>query len=155
MEIKYSGKIINGKLHIDDSDSMRNEISIMSDGKVEIVIRSKRTLRSLPQNSYYWGVIIPCIQKAIKEIGERLTLNETENWVAEYLCATDGEFVHSFLKEKFIERMQVNESTGEIIELKKISTRKMNKEEFSEYLNKVIQFANETLQIYIPSSQEN
>lgn len=155
MEIKYTGKIINGKLQVDDADMMRNEIALLTDGKVEIIIKSKRKLRSLPQNSYYWGVVIPHIQKAIKEIGENMTLNETEKWIAEYLCATDSEFIHLFLKEKFIERMKVIESTGEIIETKKLSTRLMNKDEFGDYLNRVIQFANETLQIYIPSPNEN
>jgi hypothetical protein len=154
-EIKIDGFIENGLLNIPDKNGLSHMISLMNDMKVEIIIRKKRVLRSLPQNAYYWSVIIPAIQNEIKNLGERLTLKETESWIMDYLLSTDSDFVHSFLKQKFIDKMQVDESTGEVIEIKNPSTKRMNKEEFSDYLNRVIQFANETLQIYIPSPNEN
>lgn len=153
-EIKIDGIIENKKLSISDKKELQHFISSIENGKVEITIRKKRKVRSLPQNNYYWGVVIPSIQKAIHDLGMRMTFNETENWIIEYLTATDSEFVHTFLKHKFIERMKVDESTGEIIEIKKPSTKNLTKDEFGDYLNRVIQFANETLEIYIPSSNE-
>lgn len=153
-EIIYSGWIKDGELIIDHYSHFKNEIQLQKDCTIEIIVRRKVKKRSLNQNAYYWGVVIPAIQKAIKELGERLNLNETENWLIDFLAATDSEFTHTFLKNKFIERLHVDEYTGEIIEVKP-STRKLNKENFSEYLEKVIQFANEVLEIEIPESTNN
>lgn len=153
-EIIRSGIIENGELKIDNREGLFHELQLMKDGAVEIIIRRKIKKRSFNQNAYYWAVVIPAIQKGIHELGERLTLNETENWLIDFIASTDKEFTHTFLKNKFIERLQIDESTGEIIEVKP-STRKLNKEDFSEYLERVIQFANEVLEIEIPESTNN
>jgi hypothetical protein len=153
-EITREAIIENGKLKIHDVHGMHEEISLLNDCEVEVIIRKKIKTRSFKQNAYYWGVVIPSIQKGIKELGERLTLNETENWLIDFLASTDKDFTHTFLKHKFIDNFKVDENTGEIIEVKQ-STRKLNKENFAEYIERIIQFANEVLEIEIPEPTNN
>lgn len=150
----FNGAISNGKLMIDDRERMNDELKLIHDCEVEIIIRPKKRKRSYQQNAYYWAVVIPAIQNGIKQLGTRLTLNETEDWLIDFLLATDKEFTHLFLKERFISPSFIDESTGEIIERKK-SSKQLSKEQFSEYLERVIQFANETLEIEIPESTNN
>lgn len=153
-EITREAIIENGKLKIHDVHGMHEEISLLNDCEVEVIIRKKIKTRSFKQNAFYWGVVIPAIQKGIKELGERLTLNETENWLIDFLASTDKDFTHTFLKQKFIDNFKVDETTGEIIEVKQ-STRKLNKENFAEYIERIIQFANEVLEIEIPEPTNN
>ena len=150
-EINWNGKIVNGILIVDKKDMLEESISAMYDCEVEIVIRKKIKRRSFNQNAYYWAVVIPAVQQGIKLLGQRLTLNETESWLIDFIQSVDKDFAHLFLKQKFIERISVDETTGEIVEQKQ-STRLLNKEDFSEYIEKVIQFANEVLEIEIPES---
>lgn len=134
--------------------SLPPEIFQAIEGKqVSILIQTKQANRSLNQNAYYWGVVIPSIQAAIHDLGERLTLNETEDWLIDFLTSTNKDFVHLFLKNKFIDKIKVDAETGEILTTK-ISTANMTKEEFSLYLDRVIQFANQTLEIYIPEANQ-
>lgn len=150
-ELIYDGWIKDGKLVIQNHSQMMNEIELMQDSSIEIIIRKKVKRRSFQQNAYYWGVVIPTIQSAIREMGERLTLNQTENWIVDFLSAVDKDFTHLFLKQKFIEKFQVDEETGEVIE-NKISTKRLDKDQFSEYLERVIHFANTILEIEIPEA---
>lgn len=150
-EIIHKAKIHEGSLIMDDRDSFIDDIHSMNDCDVDVIIRIKKRKRSYQQNAYYWGVVIPAVQSAIRNLGNRLTLNETEDWLIDFLLTTDKNFTHLFLKEKFINQSYVDEDTGEIIERKK-SSKALNKEEFTEYLERIIQFANETLEIEIPES---
>jgi hypothetical protein len=89
--------------------------------------------RSNPQNRYYWGLVIPLIQKGIEDLGTELTKEET----------------HELLKARFNFSEIVNEETGECIQIPR-STTTLNKEQFGEYISKIQQFAAEFLNIEIP-----
>ena len=101
-------------------------------------LHKAKTKRSLNQNKYYWGVIIPCIQNGLFETqGEWLTHDAT----------------HEFLKSNFNYKELVNESSGEIIKLPK-STTESDTFDFEEYLDKCRLFADEFLNIIIPMPNE-
>ncbi len=106
-----------------------------------ITIARKKKHRSHRSNAYYWGVIIPSVQQGLKELGERLTLDDTESWLINYLLTSTPDHVHSFLKDRFISS-------------EKPSTARMNNSEFSDYLAAVIQFANEVLNIEVPEPNQ-
>lgn len=91
--------------------------------------------RSSPQNRYYWGLVIPLIQKGIKDLGTDLTKEET----------------HEFLKARFniANTDIVNEQTGETINIP-LSTTRLNKEQFGEYIERIQRFGAEFLGIEIP-----
>lgn len=106
----------------------------LKDGKYILEI-SGADKRSNPQNRYYWGLVVPLIQKGIKDMGTELTKEET----------------HEFLKARFNASDLVNKENGEVIQIP-ISTTRLNKEQFSEYIGKIQQFAAEFLQIVIPDA---
>src|SRR5688572_18135230 len=108
----------------------------LQDGKyiIEIAAHNKR---SNPQNRYYWGLVIPLVQNGIKDLGTEITKEE---------C-------HEFLKAKLNSEELVNEETAEVITIPR-STTAMNKQQFSEYIEKIQQFAAEFLSIEIPDPNQ-
>lgn len=126
---KENGEIANKKI-------VRALFDSLKDGRHLIEI-SGADKRSNPQNRYYWGLVIPIIQKGIKDMGTELTKEETHEW----------------LKSKFNLSDLINPTTGECISIP-LSTTRLNKEGFSEYISKIQQFASEFLNIYVPDPNE-
>lgn len=94
---------------------------------------SKANKRSNPQNRYYWGLVIPLIQQGIGHLGTELTKEET----------------HEFLKARYNFEEIINTETGEAISIPKSTTR-LNKSQFSEYIEHIQQFGSQFLNIQIP-----
>lgn len=128
--------ISNGKLSITNRKRFDQDISSLKDGPYEILIRRKNR-RSNPQNNYYHGIVITEIRIRLTELGHRI----------------EDEQVHELLKAKFLSVPISNES-GEV-EYIPGSTAGLNKEEFSQYLEKVIEWAAEFLGIEIPEPGES
>jgi hypothetical protein len=126
------GYVKDHRLHLLNRKRLQQELNSFKDCNVEITIK-KRGKRSLPQNAYYWGVVIHEIRIRLRELGNDF----------------DQETVHEFLKQRFNSDKVIVESTGEVLEVG-LSTTKMNKEQFGLYLDKVIQWANQSLEIIIP-----
>lgn len=97
---------------------------------------TKTNKRSNPQNSYYWGVVIPMIRQAFYDLGHELSAEET----------------HEFLKGKFNCKQVVGDG-GEVVEIP-LSTASLNKTDFGEYLEKIQRFASEFLGLVIPDPNE-
>lgn len=93
--------------------------------------------RSIPQNKFYWGLVVPMIQKGILDLGTELTKEET----------------HEFLKARFNAQEIVNSETAECISVPR-STTALSKEGFSNYIEKIQQFAAEFLNIVIPDPNQ-
>lgn len=100
---------------------------------VRIKIERAGSRRSLPQNSYYHAVIIQEVKLALLELGHMLSDDE----------------VHFFLKSKF-NSVQIPSKEGELIELPGTTTT-LTKTEFSEYVERIIQWSAEYLNISIPA----
>lgn len=130
--IKHYGEIKEGKLLPYNRKRLSNDLSNMKDCEVEITIKRKGK-RSLQQNKYYWGCVLPEIQHELKRLGNDF----------------DIETIHEFLKQKFNSEKVVVEATGELIEMGK-KTSQLNKEEFGIYLDRIILWAAQTLEITIP-----
>lgn len=84
--------------------------------KVVITIEKKRAHRSIEQNSFYWGAILPTISESTGHTEEDL---------------------HEFFKRKFLPPRYL-EVLNEKIKIPG-STAKLNKPEFCEYLMKIEQ----------------
>lgn len=124
-------------LHIKDGQisnpgAVRKLFEELKDGKymIEISVHNKR---STPQNRYYWGLVIPLVQKGIYDLGTELTREET----------------HEFLKSKFNSMDLTNTETGETVQVPR-STTILTKLRFSEYVQSIQQFAAEFLNVVIP-----
>ena len=104
----------------------------LPDGRYRVVIE-RANKRSGQQNRYYWGLVIPMLTEAFKDLGHELSQEET----------------HEFLKAKFNSKQIHNEDTGEAIDLP-LSTTRLSKFDFSEYIEKIQRFAAEFLNVVIP-----
>lgn len=130
--IKHYGEIEQGKLLVYNRQRLNSDIAQMKDCEVEITIKRKGR-RSLQQNRYYWGCVIPEILNDLKRRGNDF----------------DADTMHEYLKQQFNYDKVIIEETGQVLEMPK-KTSELNTEEFTEYLFKITQWAAETLSLYIP-----
>lgn len=107
------------------------------DGKYRVTLKKVFRGRSVNQNAFYWAAVIPCLASAITESwGETISNGET----------------HIFLKDKFLSQPVINRKTGEVMGFKQDSTTKLNVSQFCEYLDKIIKFAGEFLNVEVPEA---
>lgn len=106
---------------------------------IEIVFRKPTKKRSNPQNAFYYGVVIPIVNNALREAGTVLTLDDT----------------HEILKLKFLkETISVNEETGEMLERIK-STTELTTGQFCDFIKQIQIFAAEYFGVIVPDPNEN
>lgn len=92
-------------------------LSQFDDERVSIWIEPGK--RTLSQNRYYWAAIIKPIVQALRDAGQHTT----------------SEAVHAYFKEKFLHIAQ-SAAFGKRVIID-ISTTKLNKSEFSEYVERI------------------
>ena len=132
--LNYVGAVTNGKLVLSDFNKakMATEIAAFEGKNVEISIK-KLPRRSIPQNAYYWGVVVSMVGAALRDLGHRLTNDE----------------VHDLLKSKFNSTAICN-ADGELIGEYGQSTKEMNKAQFMDYLAAIQEFSATYLGVIIP-----
>lgn len=120
-----------------EAEALKEFFRQMKDGRHMIIHKDCRK-RSLSQNAYYWGVVVPYIQKGLFDIG--------------YDDVTDNETAHDVIKTLFLQKIIANKKDGDTIYLQG-STKKLNIPEFNEFIERVIKWASEFLGIVIPSPE--
>jgi len=124
MDLIFSGKIEKGKIILEDSAGFKKYVQSFEGKKIQLSICKYKTKRSLKQNAYYFGVIIPIIA----------------DWVGE----DDKEAIHEALKNKFLE---VRDNKGlKIVQ----STAKLNTTQFEIYLERIRKWASIECGLVIP-----
>jgi hypothetical protein len=93
--------------------------------------------RSLNQNAYYHGVVVPLVKDGLFDVGYKLSNEQT----------------HEYLKEQFLRVEIVNEQSGEVKSINR-STAELRTVEFNEYIDDIIEWASEYLNIVIPLPNE-
>ena len=130
-------RIENGTLKFKQRSTVLSDISQLKDGEYVMTIERKKRKRSLMQNAYYWGVVVPLVKEGLLDVGYRMTT----------------EAVHEYLKGQFSITEIVNERTGEV--LKSIgSTSQMTTSQMMDYFAEITQWAAEWLNIQIPQPNE-
>lgn len=135
-KIEQYGYIENGELRILNRKRFKEELSLFPNCDVQIIIK-KKGKRSSPQNRYYWGVVIDAIRRKFLEKGSRY----------------EPEEIHEALKLKFNSHKEIDTETGELLLEIGQSTTESNKDEFAEYLNRIIEWCNKSLEIEIPEAE--
>lgn len=97
-----------------------------------VYIVDAKSKRTIPQNKYYWGVVLT---ELAKEMGEMSTKE-----------------AHEICKYKFNYK-DYRLKNGDMIRVGQTTTD-MKKEEFGLYLDKVMSWAQEQFNCYIPSPEE-
>lgn len=105
-KIEITTSIVNG-IFKRNRNLVLNAIKSFNDKDVVITLSKPKNKRSNPQNSYYWGVLIPITQHAILDTwGDVWSIEKT----------------HEYLKENFCFYEKVNQSTGQVIKTPKSTT---------------------------------
>jgi hypothetical protein len=132
---EITGSIKSGVIQLNNFTRKRlqDDLRQFEDCDIQIVIK-KRGKRSSQANRYYWGCIIQEIRTAFRERGTIATPEE----------------IHEALKAKFNPNNLIDENGTVLLEMGG-STTNMNTGEFSEYVDRVIQWAAQYLQLVIPA----
>lgn len=126
---KFRAEIQDKKIVIISKKSFSQYIEKLKDKKVLITIEEEKTPRSLSQNAYYWVIL--------RIISQDTGMNEDE--------------IHSAMKMKFLRRNYVREDK----KLETVrSTTSLSTQEFSEYIDRVKEFALDFFQIIIPNPED-
>lgn len=125
------GQIINKSV-------IRKAFAGLKNGRHQVTIESKNN-RSIQQNRYYHGVVVPIVKDGLRDAG-----------FGEVKSSADA---HEILKYLFLKKRIVNEETGEVIELLGTTTI-LTTIEFNEFVDEIIRWASEYLGIQIPLPNE-
>lgn len=128
-------KIINGQI-IPHDMMMFNTMLHGLEGDFNLSFKKVKKRRSNQQNKYYWGVVIPIVTQGLMSLH------------GDYLSPED---VHEFLKFRF--NYKEIDTGVEVLTIGK-QTSSLSTFEFAEYIDKIIIFADEYLNIIIPEPNE-
>lgn len=134
-DLKYFGKVDDGKLTIFQRNDMVSGLQNLGSGFIEIIIRLAGK-RSSPQNRYYWGAMLPIVKEGLKGVGIEMSKEQT----------------HDMLKYRFLKREFVT-SDGDILQIIG-STTELSTKEFNEYIESIQIWSAEYLNVNIPDPNE-
>ena len=134
-DLKYFGKVDDGKLTIFQRNDMVSGLQNLGSGFVEIIIRLAGK-RSSPQNRYYWGAMLPIVKEGLKGVGIEMSKEQT----------------HEMLKYRFLKREFIT-SDGDILQIIG-STTELSTKEFNEYIESIQIWSAEYLNVNIPDPNE-
>lgn len=134
-KLESYGYVEGGKLHILNRKRMDQDLKEFRPCDVVIIIK-KKGKRSLQQNAYYFGVVIKEIQLRLRDLGSRV----------------DTDDIHEYLKQWF-NKEKIKTPQGELLEIG-VTTTDLNKYEFSEYVERIREWASMSLDINIPDPGE-
>ena len=137
MNIIYTGIVKPDGLHIFNRKAFDRELEGLLGNKVEVCVQKKRRGRSVEQNAYYWGVVVPLVQSGLTDAGWQFGKQET----------------HDLLKAKFLQIEKVNKDTGVVIKSVGTTTT-ITTTEFMDFVASVQQWAAEFLNVQIPDPNE-
>lgn len=126
-----------GKLQI-DRQLFASSVKQFAGSEITLTIEKRSKRRSNPQNAYLWAVVYPCVLEGLIGVGYDLS-------------ETDTETVHAWCKKEFLQNRKIEkkDTPGEFISIP-ASTSGLSTEEFSQYIERIAQFAAEYLNVVIP-----
>ncbi len=129
MNLPFVATVSEGRLIHDFPERFARYLMTLEGKRVNILVTKFKKKRSLPQNSYYWSVIIDILSR---EFGY------------------ESEEIHLMLREKFL-RIYDDKHPDFVIAR---STTKLTTVEFVEYIEKIQRWAAQEHQIYLPDPNE-
>lgn len=130
--VRHAGTVKQGQLVLADPSAWRAAVARHEGRDVWVTVVRQQHLRTMPQNRYYHGVVVDAVAGYIGESREE---------------------THALLKEKFLPRRQVELLDGKTLDMPP-STRLLNTEQFTEYIEHVRRWAAEWLHLSIPDANE-
>lgn len=138
MKYEIYSTVKNGKIQ-QNKNILIDAINSFEGKVILITIEKRKNKRTNLQNAYFHGIVLPLVFFALKDIGYAMPLED----------------VKDLLKLKFLKvPLFINENTGEITEKIK-KTSELTTNEFMEFIENIQRWGAETLNIDIPSPNEN
>jgi hypothetical protein len=135
--MKYTGQVNEeGILKISNRKQFDADLKEFAGKYVFVEVTRKKSKRSDNQNRYYWSGVIPMVRLGLKDLGYKLSIEDT----------------HLFLRNKFLLEEMVN-GDGELIGSRVKSTTELNKMQFGDYISEIQQFSAEYLGVVIPDPE--
>lgn len=119
-------------------DEFRKAFNELKDGKHLVTVKDMRK-RSVPQNAYYWAVVVPMVRKGLYEAG--------------FDAVRTNDDAHEIIKHIHLKKRMVSKQTGEVIDTAR-STTELNPPEYNEFLEQVCRWSAEYLGVVIPSPHQ-
>jgi len=132
MEYTLTARLTKGKLHVRAWSKLAQAIRRWRDGEYTITIARKHAHRSQRANKYYWGVVIALLSEH---------------------TGIDPDDLHLYLKARFLpKKLAVCDGNGSIVDECVLggSTSQLNVVEFYDYVQRIKQWALESLGVEIP-----
>lgn len=126
-----------GTLTIANRERLKDWCKQYAGKQVKIKVERQSAKRSLRQNSYYHAVVVEMVREGLLDIGYSLSHDRT----------------HEFLKERF-NLIEIPGKHGLVLTVPG-STTDLNKVQFSEYIERIAQFAAEYLNVVIPPANSD
>lgn len=138
IRLKYYGKVNGGSMKIYRRNDFLKDIEQFEGMDVVLTVEKKKKGRSLEQNAYYWGIVVPMVREGLREAGWEIGTNSE---------------AHELMKRMFLKQEVVNKETGETMETTG-STTKCSTVDMMEYFADIQKWASEFLGLYIPDPNE-
>lgn len=132
MRVVAGGSVHQGRLELTDRPALAEALAKFKDGPVTVTFERRRSTRSTLQNAYLWSVVVPYVSKSTG-----FDLAET----------------HEVLKAQHLPKDQAAMGeNGRLMNGLVIggSTTRLSTWEYVEFLDRIVQWAAETLSCVIP-----
>ena len=128
--MKFQATIKSGTLTLNSSPFFKKQVARLKDGRYTLSLERIKSNRSLNQNRYYFGAVLPPI--------------------AEYTGYSTEE-MHEYYKARFLKKrtLTIGDDEREVVP----SSTKLSTDEFSQYIEKIINHASD-MGISIQSSED-
>jgi len=119
-----------GRLTLDDPSAYARQVARLANTPVELTIKQKRAQRSIRQNAYWWGVVVPLLSEHL---------------------GYDKDEMHEALKYKFL-RLDAEPDANGLVRMRGTST--LNTKEFTDLIEEVVTWAGAEFGVVIPLPNE-
>lgn len=123
---KFVSPVNDGKLAVSVSVSIKNLLKMYDGKKVSIAITEHKKKRSVNQNAFYWGVLLPAVRLWLYEQGINFDAEETHEFVVRHIW-------------KHTELINLDENLYE----RRLSSKNLNTMEWEQYMDLTRQWAAE------------
>lgn len=138
MKLTYLATVQDGKMIEFNRKRFEADLKQFEGKRIALDLYEAKKNRSNSQNAYYWSVVLPLAAQGLTDLGnEGITVD----------------LAHRFFKDRFIERDRdiVIPLTGEVFKTK--TTTDFSTTEMIGYIDSIIRFCAEFLNVIIPDPQ--
>jgi hypothetical protein len=141
MKIEIVTEVVNGSLKR-NRPLIQSALKSFEGKKITITLEKLKKKRTTPQNSFYWGVVVPLIRQGLNEIGHYYTNQQAHELLKQHIADNYPEVI--------TEELTLNGKTTRRIK----STSELTTSEFMDYSEVVAQFAADYLGVTIPEPNQ-